>query len=303
MNRSPLVSLGLPVYNGEDYIGSTLDSILAQTYTNFEVVISDNASTDRTQEICIEYATNDLRIKYFRNDENLGASRNFNRTFKLSSGKYFKWCGHDDLLAPEYLERCIQVLENNERAVICFPKITYIDSKGHPIGTQKEETLSIVSDNFPDRLRTLFDFQIRGDDSIAAIFALMRRSALLKTALWGLFVSSEEILIMEVLSQGVFVQITEALFFFRDHSQRAFVKNVTPSDRLAWFDPKAKKIFQLPVWLLLTKYLGWIRRAPLSFNTRLRCYFEVARRSIFLWRRFAGDIIKLIAQFFGIAVK
>ena len=114
----PRVTIGLPVYNGQNYLVETLESLLAQTYTDFELVISDNASTDRTEAICRQYAAGDARIRYYRNDENIGASANYNRAFELGRGEYFKWAAHDDLLAPTYLERCVEVLDANPDVVL-----------------------------------------------------------------------------------------------------------------------------------------------------------------------------------------
>ena len=102
--KKPRVSIGLPVYNAERFLEQALDGILAQTYIDFELVICDNASTDGTQAICQRYAALDPRIKYHRNPQNIGVSRNFNRAFELSCGEYFKWCCHDDIPAPTFLE-------------------------------------------------------------------------------------------------------------------------------------------------------------------------------------------------------
>ena len=104
--RTPRVTIGLPVYNGEDFLESALDTLLAQTYTDFELVIADNASTDRTGEIC-RRAARDARVRYHRNDENVGAMRNFNRVFELARGEYFMWAAHDDAHEPDYLRRCV----------------------------------------------------------------------------------------------------------------------------------------------------------------------------------------------------
>src|SRR5690242_6344650 len=100
---SPKVSIGLPVYNGERFLAEAIDSVLAQTFTDFELIISDNASTDRTPEICKAYAEKDSRIRYYRNEENQGASWNFNRVFELSRGMCFQWLAHDDYIAPGFL--------------------------------------------------------------------------------------------------------------------------------------------------------------------------------------------------------
>ena len=99
---TPRVSLGFPVYNGERYLAAALDSLLGQTFRDLEVVICDNASTDRTAELCAAYAARDARVRYHRNPTNLGAAPNFNRTFELSRGEYFKWAAHDDVCAPTF---------------------------------------------------------------------------------------------------------------------------------------------------------------------------------------------------------
>ena len=109
----------MPVFNGERYIKSAIDSILGQTYEDFELVISDNASTDNTQNICLDYKAQDSRIRYQRSKENVGAPPNYNRVFLLSKGQYFKWAAHDDVMAPTYLEKCMNVLENDSSIVLC----------------------------------------------------------------------------------------------------------------------------------------------------------------------------------------
>ena len=112
MNQAeqPLVSIGLPVFNGEDFLENALDSILNQTYKNIEVIVCDNASTDRTSSIISAYHKNDDRIKYHRQEINIGAAGNYNRTFELSIGKYFKWAAHDDVMHENYIEQCVHCL-------------------------------------------------------------------------------------------------------------------------------------------------------------------------------------------------
>ncbi len=117
MKAKPVASIGLPVYNGEKYLEQTLNSILAQSYTDFELIISDNASTDRTQEICQTYVAKDPRIIYHRNEKNLGAAPNHNLVFGLASGKYFKWAGYDDIIAPDFMARCFEILKLNKGAL------------------------------------------------------------------------------------------------------------------------------------------------------------------------------------------
>src|SRR6185295_20414870 len=102
-NRPPRVSIGLPVFNGEQLLRQAVDSLLAQTFSDFELVISDNGSTDGTEAICREYAARDSRIRYLREPENRGGSWNFSRLPPLARGEYFRWSCHDDICEPTHL--------------------------------------------------------------------------------------------------------------------------------------------------------------------------------------------------------
>src|SRR5262249_32985361 len=119
-SRKPRVSIGLYVYNGARFLEDTLDSLLAQTYTDFELIISDNASTDRTEEICRTYAAKDQRVRYYRSKKNVGVGRNCNRVFELATGDYFKWATADDLCKPELVARCLELLENDRPVVLAY---------------------------------------------------------------------------------------------------------------------------------------------------------------------------------------
>jgi glycosyltransferase involved in cell wall biosynthesis len=121
------VSIGLPVFNGENYLEAAVDSILAQTFKDFELIISDNASTDRTQEICQRYCGRDSRVRYFRSEQNHGAAWNFNRVFELASGEYFKWAAHDDMIAPDFLQKCVAVLDEDPTVVLCHSQVQFIN--------------------------------------------------------------------------------------------------------------------------------------------------------------------------------
>ena len=126
----PFVSIGLPVFNGEKYLESALDSLLSQDYPNFELIISDNASTDRTAQICARYAERDTRIRYYRNASNLGAEENFNHVFRLSRGDYFMWAAHDDLWHTTYVTRCLEGLMEDRNIVLCASTVQFIDEFG-----------------------------------------------------------------------------------------------------------------------------------------------------------------------------
>src|SRR5262249_2568633 len=109
----PSVSICLPVYNGENYVKQAIASILTQTFGDFELVISDNASSDATQDICQSAAQGDRRVHYHRSDINRGLVGNFNRLAQLANGDYLVWIGHDDVMAKEFIGRCVEALRDD----------------------------------------------------------------------------------------------------------------------------------------------------------------------------------------------
>ncbi len=298
-SSSPLVSIGLPVFNGSNFIEAAIESILSQSYSNLELIICDNASTDETVALCKRFVEKDPRVEYFRQEKNLGATRNFNSTFEKTRGKYFKWASHDDLLGPNYIADCVNFLEQHNDYIICWPHMDYVGIQGEFLHPQNVPNLSIQGPSFKQRIRTLFDFQKAGDDVIPTIFALMRSDALRSTNLWQRFVSSEEILMLELLRQGKAKQLEQTAFFFRVHDDSAFQKNRTPRERGKWFDTDKRTLLQLPVWYLLARYFSTISQSNISIFEKIGCYYEVVRRAFLLWRRYAGDLIKYIGQFIG----
>src|SRR5436190_18601788 len=128
----PLVSIGLPVYNGEALLGAAIESLLSQDYRNLELIISDNCSADCTQDICREYVRQDSRVRYVRQAANNGAAANFNCLVQMARGKYFKWASHDDVCAPRFLSACVGVLESDSSIVLSFTRVTCIDQHGSP---------------------------------------------------------------------------------------------------------------------------------------------------------------------------
>lgn len=131
--QKPKVSIGLPIYNGARCLVEALDTILAQTFEDWALIISDNASTDETARICRAYEARDARIRYVRNARNVGANRNHNMAFRLASGRYFKWAAADDAWGPSFLARCVQALDTNPSAVLAYPQPDFINADGKPV--------------------------------------------------------------------------------------------------------------------------------------------------------------------------
>jgi glycosyltransferase involved in cell wall biosynthesis len=265
----PRVSIGLPVFNGENHIEQALESILAQTYSDLELIICDNASTDRTQEICQAYAAKDRRIRYHRNETNLGGVRNYNRTFELSSGRYFKWAAHDDALAPDFLRRCVQVLIEYPEVVLCHPKAKIIDEQGRVI---EDYDVQLRTDSPQPHVR--FHDLIWVRHWCVEIYGLIRRNALEMTPLHGEYASSDRVLLVQLALLGRFHEIGEYLFFSRRHGQQGSRLVHDLHAYSAWFNPTEKGQFQAPASKLVLQHFRAVRDAPLSPSQRARCYLS-----------------------------
>ena len=282
VNAKPCVSLGLPVFNGEKYLKQALDSILAQTYQDFEIIISDNASTDKTQQICLKYAAEQKRIHYYRNKENIGASKNYNRVFLLSSGNYFKWAAHDDVLAPEYLQKCVSVLENDSSIILCHSKTACIDEKGVVVADYDERTLNRVTSWIPHER---FGDLISQRNTCWAIMGVMRASSLKKTALQGDYLDADRNLLAEIGLIGRIYEIPEHLFFRRKHPQSYtstyYTKYSLARDyrnQLTWWGgTKKSSPIVLPHWKNCLEFFRSVNRVPLKFYERWLCYREIGR--------------------------
>jgi glycosyltransferase involved in cell wall biosynthesis len=275
-STNPKVSLGMPVYNGEKYLRETLDSLLAQTFKDFELIISDNSSTDSTEAICREYAARDSRIRYYREVVNRGAGWNYNRVVELARGHYFKWAAHDDLCAPIYLERCVEALDQNPSIVLCYPDDIDIDEKGNRIDRKRishiRSSERASSPNPAQRFRRLVTL----DYDCEQVFGLIRLDILRRTALILSYTDSDRTLLGELGLYGPFLELPEPLFFHRHHEGSSGRANPIKGGwhlRAGWFDPRLKGRVLFPQWRQIWEYIKAIIRAPLNPVVMLKCMF------------------------------
>ncbi len=260
-----LVTVGMPVYNGANYIREAIESLLMQTFTDFELIISDNGSTDSTDQICKEYAHQDSRIRYVRNDRNRGAAWNYNHTFALSNSLYFKWAGHDDLCAPSFLETCVCMLNSRgPQAVLCYPRTLFIDAAGH-VTEHYCDNVDLWFDKPVKRLRHV----LKHLDRCNCIFGLMRSDALRRTRLIGSFVASDVVLVRELALLGQFHEITESLFLRRIHKEQYLEAHTTDQQRIRWFDPNARKPRLSATNRVFVESLVSSLRLPLATHVRI----------------------------------
>lgn len=281
----PKVTVGLPVYNGENYLVAAIESALSERFDDFELIISDNASTDGTEEICRQYADSDPRVRYFRQRKNLGAAPNYNFTFHRARGKYFRWLSHDDLSHPEFLEAAVPVLDARPEVVLCHSTIGQVDENGNEIEEQPYH-LRTASSRVLDRFWDLLFVR----NTCAEVFGLTRSSVLATTGLHGAFPVGDRVLLSELAFRGRFHKIDAALFFIREHNARSVRQFVSQQERAAWFDARYTGRITFPEWRTLAEYLKAIRRAPLEPRDRLFAYAYMAKYVRHYRKRMRSDL-------------
>lgn len=285
----PCVSVGLPVYNGERFVEAAIRSVLGQTYDDLELVISDNASTDRTAEICQDYASRDSRVVYHREEFNIGAKANFNRTFELSRGKYFKWAAADDVCGPEYLAKAVGVLDADPSVVLAHCRSAVINADGKVVDEASLRERTVVDQGVEcnvspnDRMRRLdhpsaavrFGEILLGTFWCFEIFALIRRSGMLATYPKGQFFGSDKVMLAQLSLLGRFIEIDSVQFYRRAHSDNSC--NLSVKDRELW-SRRTRKKFVLPTeFPCFSGYARAVLTFPLSPGDRVRCMAQLMR--------------------------
>ena len=292
----PLVSIGLPVFNGQNYLSKSIDSILNQSFQDFELIISDNCSTDDTENICREYEKKSEKIRYYRQDVNLGASANFEFAFSKSRGKYFKWQAHDDICYQEFLQECVSRMEANPDSVLCQSDVAIIDEDGcrtngyshHDFGTTDPDPIK----RFSGRLRS---------EWIVEVFGLIRRDTLERTERLGPFASHDRCLLANLALLGPFLHVPRELYAFRNHPLQ--FSQAVPSNRaMGWFDPNRADWPELRRWTVIGHSIRYLNNVELGRWARLRGYGALVlaqfyRRS---WRKLIKETA--LAMFFGLRI-
>ncbi len=296
----PLISVGLPVRNGENYLAPMLEGVLTQTHQDFELIISDNASKDRTADICLDFAKRDRRIRYHRQTTVLPPAVNHNFVLQKAGGGFFKWHSHDDVCGPEFLRKCLDALNDDRNAVLAYPRAKIIDSHGCEI---EDYVYQMRTDDGRPYVR--FGSMLRADHRRYAayeIYGLMRMSALRLVPEMGSYVSADRVLLTRLALLGRFIPLSEYLFFSREHGNRSVrtlpggidarrkllrrILGLGPLPPLEWWDPTKTGQVNFPEWRLIREYCASIDGVSLSPGEKVRCAIETLR-----W--FTSDIPKL----------
>lgn len=272
-----MVAIGMPVYNGERWLRQSVNALLAQTRRDFTLLIADNASTDRTESICRELVAADERIRYHRNEANLGVFRNYNRAFELTKSIYFKWASSNDLCAPDFLDQCISALEATPSAVLAYPS-------------------TIVFTEDPARgERYAFDPDVRDPDPVVrfrrivsetqlnnAFNGVYRADALRRTSLNGNYMGSDIVMMAELALQGLLIKLPPFLFYRRMSADSASARKDARSRR-EFFANSGRDIEGAPTWDVQRNLTRAVNAARLSPSERLRAWAYLARR--FWWTK------------------
>jgi len=267
----------------------TLVALLAQTYADFEVVIADNGSVDRTEEISRAAAARDSRIRYERSPVNRGAAWNFNHAFILGTGTYFKWSAYDDLCEPTFVERCVDALDATPRAVLAYPRTRFIDEDGNVI-RDHDDDLALTESSAHDRLRHL----ITALGYANPIHGLIRADALRRTRLHGAYPSSDYILLTELALLGRFIEVPERLFLRRLHPQMSRRAHPGAAEATIWFRPDARLRYRAESWKLVLEHVRAIARAPIPSAERVRCAVVFAHVG---GRRYGSHLVRELREF------
>jgi glycosyltransferase involved in cell wall biosynthesis len=205
-----LVSIGMPVYNEEKFIEKAIDSVLNQDYKNFELIISDNASTDHTKEICLNYTKKDPRIRFFSHDSTTDAATNFNYVTSIAKGDFFMWASGHDTRDPTFITRCIAELEKSGSVVLCYSDANWIDSEGNNIGNEQSDIDTVGLDRIKRLKKVIWNLGYA-----YPIYGLFRKDVLDIVLPTQRVLGSDILLLNELSAIGEFARIPEPLFNIR----------------------------------------------------------------------------------------
>lgn len=300
---SRLASIGIPVYQGEDFLSETLDSVLAQDYENLEIVISDNASTDATVAIVEAKCRGLSKVRLIRQTANVGAAENYNVVFREALGEYFAWNAHDDISSPDFVSSAVAALEEEPTAAVAYGLPFWVDAEG-----EKLRPIPVppgVADPSPAKR---FRSAARGHPA-ALVFGMYRSHFVGRGHLHEAFTGSDRNFVAEMMLYGPAVAAGDAEFYLREHENRS-VRRLNRADgkrmahrREGWYSPSRARRIVFPSWRRLRGYARAIISAPLTQRQRVSC-FGVLVLLLFddrlrLLRQLFRDLLIAAATLFG----
>jgi glycosyltransferase involved in cell wall biosynthesis len=286
--QPPRVSVGMPAYNSERSIEAAIESILQQTFTDFELIITDNASTDRTAELCRAIAARDPRVRLIVNPVNLGVNPNYRKVAEAARGQYFKWTSTNDLMDRDYIDRCVSILDKRPDAVLAFGR-TVVFQTDPESGTPYEDHMDIEDEDPLVRFRRTVE-ELRLNN---AINGLIRRDVLMRTSVHPDYLSSDNVVLSELALAGKVVLVPETRFFRRMDKYSATRLQSAATVRFAHYPTERfAQFFQ--AWRLQSGYFSAVMHSRLPFRDRLRAWRFVLRQTYWACPRLVADFTEAV---------
>lgn len=303
-DNTPRVSIGLPVYNGEHFLAESIASVLGQTYTDFELIISDNGSIDRTEEICRKFADQDSRVRYYREPKNRGIAWNFTRAFELARGELFKWHAHDDICEPTLVQRSVEMFDVDPEAALCYPRCAIIDEQGQLVPEDPSnwrppgDDLPVEAEphglNSPVVSRRYYGVLLETVWCLES-YGMVRSDVMRKTGKLRGYRAAEKVFLAEVALHGRFREIPEVLLLVRRHAQQYTMLPSAAAQQQS-VKPRRKRL-RLPMPHHVRSTLGYLAllpSAPISYLDRVRCLGVWCRYvlQVSKWKRIALNTLR-----------
>ena len=281
---APTVSIGVPVRNGERFLPETLESLLAQSFTDLEILVCDNASDDRTRVIVRDFSRSDRRVRYVRQPHDIGFVANCNYALALANGRFFQWTAADDVWHPDFVRQAVDVLQTDRTVISCYAETAIIDASGTVIN-HEDYVLDLDAAVPSQRLRAFFSANRRRGYRSHAIFGLTRTDVLRDVGGHSQHVSGDWVTLVALCARGRIHRLPQVLFYNRDHTDRSTgAQGRTTrcgsalSQRLGggprpsseWFDPAKQGRIVLPDWDILWQYTLAVTHAPMKPAERVR---------------------------------
>ncbi|WP_051124779.1 glycosyltransferase family 2 protein [Amycolatopsis benzoatilytica] len=288
-NSAPPLSIGLPVKNGAGFLAGALDSLLSQTYGDFDLLVADNDSDDSTGEIVRDYARRDPRVRYHRHAQDIGAAANFNYVFRATSGPLFKWAAADDLQHETFVQRCVAALDESPAAAAACTAIEHIDEDGASLGVTHDLRASDAAEP-ADRFADL----IRYDYSCAVAFGVQRRALAERTRLLLPFWGSDRVFLAELALAGPLVLVGEPLFQEREHGAKLTTQ--VAQRRVSAFNRKTGYGSRFLTWRHAAELVRAVSRADLTPAQRQRVFSVLAKWAAANRVKFACSLARGVAE-------
>ncbi len=282
------LSVGMPIYNGDKWIEESIKSILGQSMKNFELIISDNASTDNTEAICRAFAERDARVRYYRNAVNIGIYPNFNWVFELATGKYFKWAADSDICLDGHFEKCVAVLDARPDVVLVYPRTYFLikEPDGEEVRIEYFDDFHLQDESPSIRFRKYLNREQQNN----LMHGVIRASALRQTRLHLPWADSDDSMVAELSLRGKFFEVPDRLFVRRyDEETSSFLRDHSNAvERDVPIGYTYKTLFLLHAYRYITTL-----SAPISFSEKARVWLYLMRSSVALLYRLGRGAIRL----------